>query len=410
MGRFYSISVATLAAMGSFLFGYDSGVMTDVIASPNFLRYFNTSQTSAIIGAINSTYSGGAVVGSLQGGLTMDRFGRKFTIQLGAVICVLGAMLQAASQNLTMILIGRILAGWAVGVMSMSVPVYQAEFAHPRSRGLIVGLSQQMIGIGFIVSTWIGYGSLHASDESQFQWRFPLAFQVVPALILVVGMIFLPESPRYLIEKERYSEAMQVLRKMHSDDTNDDWIETEYNGICRTIEAEKVVASPGWMPMFTVPQWRTRMLHGLAVQAFAQMTGINVISYYQTIMYRALGFTGSRNTLVAGLYNCVGPLANLIFVVYFLDRVGRRRPMLFGTIAISLALICEAALNPQNANGERIGYSIGGVVFLFAVSIAFSMTFGPCSWVYMAEVMPMQIRGKGNAFAVAVGNWGVSTL
>ena len=148
--------------------------------------------------------------------------------------------------------------------------------------------------------------------------------------------------------------------------------------------------------MFTVPQWRTRMLyvsakpatsnsdksisHGLAVQAFTQMTGINVISYYQTIMYRALGFTGSRNTLVAGLYNCVGPLANLIFVVYLLDRVGRRRPMLFGTIGISLALICEAALNSQNPNGERIGYSIGGVFFLFTVSIIFSMSFGPCSW------------------------------
>ncbi|KAJ5137340.1 hypothetical protein N7526_003573 [Penicillium atrosanguineum] len=410
MGRFYSISVALLAATGSFLFGYDSGVMTDVIISPNFLRYFNTSQTSAIIGAINSTYSGGAVIGSLQGGLTMDRFGRKFTIQLGAFICCIGATLQASAQNLSMILVGRILAGWAVGLMSMSVPVYQAEFAHPRSRGLIVGLSQQMIGIGFIVSTWIGYGSLHASDSSEFQWRFPLAFQVVPALTLVIGMIFLPESPRYLIEKDKFSEAMQVLRKMHSDGTNDDWIEAEYTGICRTIAAEKSIAMPGWMPMFTVPQWRTRMLHGLAVQAFTQMTGINVISYYQTIMYRALGFTGSRNTLVAGLYNCVGPLANLIFVVYLLDRVGRRKPMLFGTIGISLALICEAALNSQNPNGERIGFSIGGVFFLFAVSIIFSMSFGPCSWVYMAEVMPMQIRGKGNAFAVAVGNWGVSPI
>lgn len=83
----------------------------------------------------------------------------------------------------------------------------------------------------------------------------------MPALILVVGMIFLPESPRYLIEKERFSEAMQVLRKMHSDGSNDDWIETEYNGICRAIEAEKAIASPGWLPMFTVPQWRTRMLY-----------------------------------------------------------------------------------------------------------------------------------------------------
>lgn len=173
MGRFYSVFVAVLAATGSFLFGYDSGVMTDVIASPNFLRYFNTTPTSAIIGAINSTYSGGgmfrsacaveclltlylaAVIGSLQGGLTMDRFGRKATIQLGALICLVGAALQAAAQNLSMILVGRILAGWAVGLLSMSVPVYQAEFAHPTSRGLIVGLTQQMIGVGFIVSTYV---------------------------------------------------------------------------------------------------------------------------------------------------------------------------------------------------------------------------------------------------------------
>lgn len=94
-----------------------------------------------------------AVIGALQGGLTMDRFGRKFTIQMGASICLVGATLQAAAQNLAMILVGRILAGWAVGLMSMSVPVYQAEFAHPKSRGLIVGLAQQMIGVGFIVST-----------------------------------------------------------------------------------------------------------------------------------------------------------------------------------------------------------------------------------------------------------------
>ncbi|CEJ56269.1 Putative Function: high affinity glucose transporter (Precursor) [Penicillium brasilianum] len=410
MGRSYTIWVATLAATGSFLFGYDSGVMTDVIASPNFLQYFSTTQTSSIIGAINSTFSGGAVIGALQGGLTMDRFGRKFTIHMGAFICLIGATLQAAARNLVMILVGRILAGWAVGLMSMSVPVYQAEFAHPKSRGLIVGLAQQMIGVGFIVSTWIGYGSLHASDSSQFQWRFPLAFQVVPASVLVIGMIFLPESPRYLIEKGRFSEGKRVLHKLHFDGTNEDWIEAEYNEICRTIEAEQCVAVQGWMPMFAVPQWRTRMLHGLAVQAFTQMTGINVIGYYQTIMYRALGFTGSRNTLVAGLYNSVGPISNLIFIAFILDRVGRRKPLIFGTIGISLALICEAVLNSQNPDGQRIGYSIGGVFFLFAVSVIFSLSYGPVGWVYMAEVMPMQIRGKGNAFAVGIGNWAVSTL
>lgn len=110
------------------------------------------------------------------------------------------------------------------------------------------------------------------------------------------------------------------------------------------------------------------------------MTGINVIGYYQTIMYKALGFTGSRNTLVAGLYNCVGPIANLIFIVFILDRVGRRKPLLFGTVGISLALICEGALNSQNPDGQRIGYSIAGVFFLFAVSVIFSLSYGPVGW------------------------------
>lgn len=143
------------------------------------------------------------------------------------------------------------------------------------------------------------------------------------------------------------------------------------------------------------------------------MTGINVITYYQTIMYNALGITGNRNTLVVGIYNCVGPLTNLIFVVFILDRVGRRKPMLFGSIAISIALICEAVLNSQNPNGDRIGYSMGGVFFLFAVSVIFSLSFGPCSWCdrslsilfvilcfnYLSLTRSQGVHGRGHANA-----------
>lgn len=398
MGKIFNVALAVFAGTGSFLFGYDSGVMTDVIQSPNFLAYFNTDDSSPIIGAINSTFSGGAVFGALMGGLTMDRFGRKKTVQTGALICLVGAILQAAAANLGMMLAGRILAGWATGLMSMSVPVYQSECAHPKVRGMIVGITQQMIGVGFIVSTWIGYGCAQADPSSSIQWRFPLAFQALPCLIIVVGMLFFPESPRHLMETDRADEAMRVLRKLHFNGENEDWINAEYNEIWSTIAAEKAITAPGWRIMFTVPQWRTRLMHATLIQVFTQMTGINVIGYYQTIMYKALGITGNTNLLVTGIYNVVGPLSNLVFIVFFLDRVGRRKPLLFGTVGITIALLLLAILESQNQDGSRRSMDNAGVFFIFCCTVIFSFSFGPISWVYMSEILPMPIRARGSAF------------
>ena len=137
-----------------------------------------------------------------------------------------------------------------------------------------------------------------------------MAFQTVPCIILLIGLMFFPESPRQLVEKDRDEEAMRVLRKLHYDGSNDDWIQSEFNEIKATITAEKAITAPGWKPMFTVPQWRTRLMHATLVQVFTQLTGINVIGYYQTIMYAALGITGNRNLLVTGIYNVVGPITS----------------------------------------------------------------------------------------------------
>jgi hypothetical protein len=213
------------------------------------------------------------------------------------------------------------------------------------------------------------------------------------------------------MEKDNEEEAMRVLRKLHFNGSNDDWIQQEFQDIKSTIAAEKAVTVPGWRIMFTVPQWRTRLMHGVAVQVFTQFTGINVIGYYQHQMYNALGITGNRALLVAGIYNCVGPLANLVFIIFMIDRVGRRQPLIWGTVAIAVALICEAAINSQiDPQNPQHGLSIGGVFFLFCVTVIFSLSWGPVSWVYMSEVMPMQIRARGNAFATGIGNWLVSTF
>ncbi|KAF5021075.1 hypothetical protein F66182_6908 [Fusarium sp. NRRL 66182] len=394
MGKAYNIGLACFAAIGSFLFGYDSGVMTDVIASKHFQSYFDTTAASSIVGAINSTFSGGAVFGALYGGVIMDKFGRRKTIGIGGAIATVGAILQAASYHLAMMLVGRIIAGFAVGLLSMSVPIYQSECANPKIRGLIVGLAQQMIGVGFIVSTWVGYGSHHMPDTSSFQWRFPLAFQALPSALLCLGMLWLPETPRHLIATDQLDEAMRILRKLHYDGSNEEWIESEFREIKVTIDAEKAATAPGWKVMFKVPQWRKRLALGTLVQVFTQFTGIE----------------GKTNLLVAGIYNCCGPIANLFFITFIADRIGRKRPLIYGICAITVALILESVISSQNLDGSRRGLSIAGVAFLFCVTIIFSLSFGPVSWTYMAEIMPYQIRGKGCAFATGIGNWLVATF
>lgn len=143
-----------------------------------------------------------------------------------------------------------------------------------KMRGLIVGLTQQMIGVGFIVSTWVGFGSHHAYGSS-FQWRFPLAFQVVPSVLLLVGLIWLPESPRWLVEHGRNDLALKILQKLHYDGENDEWLRNEFDEIKATISAEKEITVPGWTIMFTVPQWRKRLMLGTLVQVFTQLTGIS---------------------------------------------------------------------------------------------------------------------------------------
>lgn len=140
---------------------------------------------------------------------------------------------------------------------------------------LVGGWLQSGIVLELTVSNRIGYGCHYAPNSSSLQWRFPLAFQALPSLVLLAGLFWLPESPRYLIEKDRIEEGMKVLRKLHFNGHNDEWVQTEFAEIRATISAEKAVTTRGWLIMFTVPQWRTRLMHGTLIQVFTQLTGIS---------------------------------------------------------------------------------------------------------------------------------------
>ena len=214
MGRSYTLWCSIFATTGSLIYGYDSGIISTTLGQATFPTYFNNPSPN-LTGAIVSTYSGGQGIGNLTGGVLADYLGRKKTIWLASTLALIGAILQTAAVNIEMFLVGRILAGFAIGLVYAVSSIYNAEIAPPRIRGIVVGLQTQLISIGYASANWMGaFGSFAAGNAA---WRIPLGLQCLPAVILIIGLFWLPESPRWLIQHGRYEQAHDTLRKLHED-------------------------------------------------------------------------------------------------------------------------------------------------------------------------------------------------
>ncbi|PFH52909.1 hypothetical protein AMATHDRAFT_138623 [Amanita thiersii Skay4041] len=285
------------------------------------------------------------------------RLGRRHGIfiiisKIGCAIALWGCAMQAGASNVATLLIGRIVAGFAIGVLSMTVPLYNTEIAPPRVRGFLVGLTQQMLGIGFIVANWVGYGSQFI--KSDVSWRLPLGLQLVPAGLLLVGIQFLPYSPRWLLEVGRDDEAREVVYKLHGAGRKVA-AEKEYHEMYETIKAETLTRSRRLSDLWATRAMLRRTFVAVGVQVFCQFSGINVLNYFGPQLYESLGVTGGKALLVQGIYGAVGPIANFFFITLILDRVGRKKPLLFGAASFVVTysiLAAVVATNPPTAPGE----------------------------------------------------------
>ncbi|QQK41065.1 Major facilitator superfamily domain, general substrate transporter [Penicillium digitatum] len=399
------------AALGSFLFGFDSGIISSSIEQEAFLRQFGSPTLSgAATGSILSSYLGGAIVGSVFAPSISDFYGRRMILLIGGLFATLGAGLQGGAVNIAMLIAGRCIAGLAIGQMSATIPVYCSEVAPPQIRGMLASIQHWMIGLGFVVAQWVGYEC--SRQGGAFSWRFPLSFQAGPAIFLICGVWLLPESPRWLIEKGREEEGCAVLARLHLNKsaTNTSLLEHELFQIQQSLVSEKQSAIRSWRQLLLSPRWRRRILLACGLQVFTLCSGTNVISYYGPRLFKTLGLPTSTCLMIIGLWGALALFWDIVFML-LIDKVGRRKLLISSLLGMGAALCIEATLaryinfSDPNANPHVLQAAIA----MFFVFSFFFTAVGMISWVYQCEIFPTPIRARGSAMATAT-HWSVSLI
>jgi sugar porter (SP) family MFS transporter len=378
--------VAAVAATGGLLFGFDTGVISGALL---FLR--ETFQIgSAGQGVVVSSVLVGCIFGAAMSGRVTDLFGRKKVILVTAVIFALGSLVSSLAPGVGMLIGGRVLIGLAIGVASYAVPLYISEMSPPKIRGALVSLNQLMITIGIMVSYFVDEMFAH----TEWTWRWMFFVGVVPAVVLFVGMFFLPRSPRWLASQNRESEARKVLSRLGVSDP-----QGELDEMRKAMAPE----SQGELRELLSTWVRPTLIIGVGVMFVQQCTGINTVIYYAPTIFEMAGF-GSASAAIGATVS-VGAI-NVLFTVvsiYLIDRLGRK-PLLYAGLAgmvLSLFALGLAFHFQQSLGGGLKWFTMGSLLVYIA---SFAISLGPIAWLLIAEVYPAHIRGVGMSVATLC-NW-----
>ncbi|EUC36490.1 hypothetical protein COCVIDRAFT_99896 [Bipolaris victoriae FI3] len=398
--KVYQFLVGLFASLGSLLYGYDLGVIAQVISSPAFNAEFNPTEDET--GAVVSVFTGGAFFGAFFAGPAGDRLGRRLTILIGALVFILGGALQTGAQGLSYLYAGRALAGVGVGFLVMIVPMYQSELVHPSIRGRVTALVQFMLGIGALAAAWISYGcDVGFADNDNGQWRTSLGIQVVPAVFLAALIMVFPESPRWLISKGKSEQGLRNLAKLHANGNESDaWVMAEYQQIQEAISFERENSAKSYGELFRDRSCFRRLFLACAIQASVQMTGVSAIQYYSVKIYAQIGINGS-DALKYQAISSVLALCGQALCIAFIDRLGRRWTLIGGNLGNCVTFIIATvmlAVFPPGSSGNAAA-AWGFIVVTWAYNFCFSSTCGPLSWIIPAEIFDTKTRSKGVSIA-----------
>ncbi|KAF4609468.1 hypothetical protein D9613_012243 [Agrocybe pediades] len=411
--------VGSFACIGGGLFGLDISSMSGVLNNPSYLKTFNFPNPAAQ-GGIVAAMPAGSLVGSLAVTQLADRIGRKKTIILAGWIWVIGSILQCASVNRGMLVVGRIISGISVGLASAVVPIYQSEITAPSIRGRMVSLQQWSITWGILIQYFIQFGCSYINGVASF--RIPWGLQMIPAIILSLGMLLFPESPRWLFDHGHEQDALQVLADLHGGgNTKDELVVLEYEEIKQQVHFERTEGAKSYLDLLKGNNPRRVML-GMSLQMWSQLSGMNIMMYYIVYVFEGAGLTGIRTNLIADSIQYVLNVALTVPAIIYIDKWGRRPMLLVGTLLMGFWMFLVGGLQGRfghwgapDGTGRQVWVIEGNMAATKAVIVcsylfvcSFAITMGPVSWTYPAELFSLKVRGKAVALSTA-SNWAFNT-
>lgn len=410
-GLFMSLVIVGFAAFGGIVFGYDSGSINGVLNLEPFKERFGVrtfdqasnewawkidSRDQALIVSMLSL---GTCIGALSVGEIADRFGRKGSILISSFVFMVGCALQTATVSVPMLVVARVIAGLGVGAISGLVPLYQGEGCPKHLRGMITSLYQFFITIGLLLAACVAQGIKNSVSKSGYEIIF--ALQIVWAFVLFVGMLFLPESPRYYVRKNQNDKAIKSLIVLRNLPPEHPKIQEELNDIIVTVREELDSGRTSWLECFrkNKERCRRRTLTGMAAQAMQQLTGVNFIFYFSTSFFQTVGI---KKPFIITIATNVVNVGATPFSFYTIERFGRRKLLLIGAAVMVVCEFVVAIVNTVLPNSSSATTSL--IVFVLVYIASFAITWGPTCWVLVGELFPLHTRAKGVALASA-SNW-----
>lgn len=403
-----------MAASGGLIFGYDISITGGLTQMQSFLEAFfpeilekmNNAQQDAycifdsqvLTTFVSSLYLAG-VFACLVAGHVTRRVGRRNSMLIGASFFFVGAVLNCAAVNIYMLVIGRILLGFAVGFTNQSAPVYLAEIAPARWRGAFTSIFHLFLNVGMFVADLVNY---RANTIARWGWRLSLGVGIIPAAIILVGAVFIPDSPNSLVLRGMVDEARHSLRRIRGRSAD---VDAELKDIVHAAE-EDSRHKTGAFRRILQREYRPHLVMAIAIPLFFELTGMIVVTLFAPLLFYTIGFT-SQKAILGSIITDVVSLAAIMVAALSVDRCGRRYLFILGggvllVCLVAMTWIFGAELGTNGGKAMPRPYAVAVVALVCVFVAGFGVSWGPLKWIIPSEIFPLEVRSAGQSMSESI--------